>query len=576
MQRTNSNPIIDRMPSNQQLIPMAESLKNLYSLNNNCNHNSQWNGNQWTEQSCNDGRAGNINAVGASNPHRCIAARPSLPSRLLDTSTVHSSSLPTYPVPEFLCHVLSMVQDPALSHIISWEICNDETDLLTLHKGKIVIHCPSLFQSKVLGRYYRHSKFSSFQRQMNYFGFKKRVLPIVNSATAGVRGKLNACEFVNEKLGTEKVTLLALKKKMKRVNKNKSQLHDNQCSNTWSHHSMVAEPSTNAHDAINAAQPEDSYNGPSFGNRHLINSTNVAPSAFQSEMRREQTDKYLMTCNPLTGSKGANLSNAQFLSRPQVLTQVSSGGCTFRTRETTSVNAMNNKSDSLVATIVPLHQSFMSQMSRSMMLYPQQSFVNQKYLPKPSFNDSSKNNGVNTNQATVIAAQEAKKSLLQAYQQSQFNLLLQQQMINNGKRKNEDSCSHNLFGAKQPRHIPANMAVYHHFQKTKDSPENFEHGLTSVEVPISVVADPEHVDHLPLSQLQQLHEHQPIPTTPLASQHAVIKNKPHKRSLSAIPLPKSIDELFNDGSVCSELCDEDELKDADDCSLLSVELGLAG
>ena len=41
--------------------------------------------------------------------------------------------------------------------------------------GKVVVHDPLRLQDEVLGRYYRHSRYSSFQRQLNYFGFKKRL-----------------------------------------------------------------------------------------------------------------------------------------------------------------------------------------------------------------------------------------------------------------------------------------------------------------------------------------------------------------------------------------------------------------
>jgi len=89
------------------------------------------------------------------------------------------TSAPTHPVPEFLCHLYSMVNDPSLSSLIGWIVpVRDET---TDHGGgragvgKVVILDPTRLQNEVLGKYYRHSKYSSFQRQLNYFGFKKRL-----------------------------------------------------------------------------------------------------------------------------------------------------------------------------------------------------------------------------------------------------------------------------------------------------------------------------------------------------------------------------------------------------------------
>ena len=517
------------------------------------------------------------------NPPRCID-RPSLTTHLHDTSTAHPSSLPTHPVPEFLCHVLSMVSDPALSHIISWQICDDETDPSTLHKGKIVIHCPSLFQSQVLGRYYRHSKFSSFQRQMNYFGFKKRAFPFVNGATGGVRGKLNACEFVNDKLGAEKVTLLALKKRTKRDNKDKNQPHDKQCSNAAENcHPVVAALTTDAQDAIDAAPPESSCSDSSLGDRNFINGTTVGPSSFQARMQQEQTNYYSMMCNPVSGLGGTCYPfNAQCIHRPQLQTQLLTiGGCTSKPSESTNANGMNNNFNSFWATNVPLdHLAFMNQMSNSIM-YPQQFFVNQNTMSKPPFMDNNKNDAVNTNQATAVAAQEAKQSLLQAYQQSQLNLLLKQQMINNTNRNNscKDNSNYSFSVPKQPQQTPASLPVHRHYPTAQEGPDNSKSGVASLAIPISVVAHPDDGTHPPPPPFQLQQEQQPISPNPimqLAKPDGIINNNSPRQPPSAIPLPTSIDELFDDGSVCSELCDEEELKDADDCSLLSVELGLAG
>jgi HSF-type DNA-binding len=54
--------------------------------------------------------------------------------------------------------------------------------------GRIEVHSPHRLESDVLKKYFRHSKFASFQRQLNYFGFRK---------LAG-KGKMAPCSYVND------------------------------------------------------------------------------------------------------------------------------------------------------------------------------------------------------------------------------------------------------------------------------------------------------------------------------------------------------------------------------------------
>ena len=69
--------------------------------------------------------------------------------------------------------------------------------------GRIEVHHPARLESEVLGRYFRHSKYSSFQRQLNYFGFRK---------IAG-KGKMSPCSYVNEAATTDIRSLLLMKRK---------------------------------------------------------------------------------------------------------------------------------------------------------------------------------------------------------------------------------------------------------------------------------------------------------------------------------------------------------------------------
>ncbi|KAL3811388.1 hypothetical protein ACHAXA_000467 [Cyclostephanos tholiformis] len=135
--------------------------------------------------------------------------RHSLPSTLMLPMGTRSEGV-TQPVPEFLCHLFSMLRDPSYSDMISWYVpSHNEPDLMgggIRGVGKIVVHKPEALQESVLGRYYRHSKYASFQRQLNYFGFKKRL-------HGGKKGKLSPCSYIHESLTDDVGSLLTLKRR---------------------------------------------------------------------------------------------------------------------------------------------------------------------------------------------------------------------------------------------------------------------------------------------------------------------------------------------------------------------------
>ncbi|GAX24688.1 hypothetical protein FisN_4Hh246 [Fistulifera solaris] len=93
-------------------------------------------------------------------------------------------------VPEFLYQLTKMLTDNN-REVIEWS------------NGMIKVHNPPKLESQVLHKYFRHSKFSSFQRQLNYFGFRK---------LAG-KGKMAPCSYVNESTGKEINSLLKIKRK---------------------------------------------------------------------------------------------------------------------------------------------------------------------------------------------------------------------------------------------------------------------------------------------------------------------------------------------------------------------------
>eukprot|EP00568_Trieres_chinensis_P000650 CAMPEP_0183296662 /NCGR_PEP_ID=MMETSP0160_2-20130417/4115_1 /TAXON_ID=2839 ORGANISM="Odontella Sinensis, Strain Grunow 1884" /NCGR_SAMPLE_ID=MMETSP0160_2 /ASSEMBLY_ACC=CAM_ASM_000250 /LENGTH=507 /DNA_ID=CAMNT_0025458297 /DNA_START=176 /DNA_END=1699 /DNA_ORIENTATION=- len=127
---------------------------------------------------------------GPRSTPQIVASSPSAPG-IAPTTVPNPASLPSRPIAEFLFHLTRMLTDPANRPLIEWT------------EGKIRVHDPHKLESDVLGRFFRHSKYSSFQRQLNYFGFKK-----VDS-----KGKMSPCWFVNEDTSDDLTSLLSIKRK---------------------------------------------------------------------------------------------------------------------------------------------------------------------------------------------------------------------------------------------------------------------------------------------------------------------------------------------------------------------------
>ena len=95
------------------------------------------------------------------------------------------------PVPEFLYHLTRMLCEPSSHRLIEWDA------------GRILVHDPVRLESEVLGKYYRHSKYSSFQRQLNYFGFKK----------ISGKCKMSPCSYTNDNVTESLDSLFRLRRK---------------------------------------------------------------------------------------------------------------------------------------------------------------------------------------------------------------------------------------------------------------------------------------------------------------------------------------------------------------------------
>lgn len=123
------------------------------------------------------------------------------PSMQISSSTgVLVASTPnTNTVPEFLYQLTKMLTD-------------NNRDIIEWSNGKIEVHSPHKLETHVLNRYFRHSKFASFQRQLNYFGFRK---------LAG-KGKMAPCSYVNDATTDELGSLLLIKRKQGNETKSKT------------------------------------------------------------------------------------------------------------------------------------------------------------------------------------------------------------------------------------------------------------------------------------------------------------------------------------------------------------------
>eukprot|EP00814_Leptocylindrus_danicus_P007078 CAMPEP_0116038082 /NCGR_PEP_ID=MMETSP0321-20121206/22531_1 /TAXON_ID=163516 /ORGANISM="Leptocylindrus danicus var. danicus, Strain B650" /LENGTH=471 /DNA_ID=CAMNT_0003516597 /DNA_START=346 /DNA_END=1761 /DNA_ORIENTATION=- len=93
-------------------------------------------------------------------------------------------------VAEFLYQLTKMLTD-------------DNKEIIEWVNGRIEVHDPPRLASDVLHKYFRHSKYASFQRQLNYFGFRK---------LAG-KGKMSPCSYVNDDTTMDLRSLLTIKRK---------------------------------------------------------------------------------------------------------------------------------------------------------------------------------------------------------------------------------------------------------------------------------------------------------------------------------------------------------------------------
>jgi hypothetical protein len=122
-------------------------------------------------------------------PVPIVPSHPSLTPLTAASATTAAAAAPANnTVAEFLYQLTKMLTD-------------DNREVIEWSNSKIEVHNPTKLASDVLHKYFRHSKFASFQRQLNYFGFRK---------LAG-KGKMAPCSYVNDAATSDLRSLLLIK-----------------------------------------------------------------------------------------------------------------------------------------------------------------------------------------------------------------------------------------------------------------------------------------------------------------------------------------------------------------------------
>lgn len=93
---------------------------------------------------------------------------------------------------QFLVQLVAILKDDNDDYI-EWTTDKNGNNILRVHR-------PTAFAAKIIPLYFRHSKYSSFQRQLNYFGFKK---------IAG-KGQSTPCVYVNNETTNDVSSLLCI------------------------------------------------------------------------------------------------------------------------------------------------------------------------------------------------------------------------------------------------------------------------------------------------------------------------------------------------------------------------------
>ena len=102
----------------------------------------------------------------------------------------------------FLHMLIRMLQEQKNFSIVEWI------------DGQIAIHHPKKLESKILYKYFNHSKYTSFQRQLNNFGFRKM--------RQVQKGKYEPCFYTNKSTTLDIQSIMGLRRNSMRQNATES------------------------------------------------------------------------------------------------------------------------------------------------------------------------------------------------------------------------------------------------------------------------------------------------------------------------------------------------------------------
>ena len=92
-------------------------------------------------------------------------------------------------------------QPSTCTHPLFSYMCLSDPLIQFSYAGRIEVHNPHKLEANVLKKYFRHSKYASFQRQLNYFGWRK-----LNG-----KGKMAPCTYINDEVTPDIECLLTIK-----------------------------------------------------------------------------------------------------------------------------------------------------------------------------------------------------------------------------------------------------------------------------------------------------------------------------------------------------------------------------